>query len=137
VGNRGTLCGSRDRRVRCRTSAYFDIFRIEEFANAISEYPLPERLRCSLASGFGPGAPEPLDQEQLSIEVYPIDSRGHIGVQVRMATLLWDDIRHDSQRTTTLELLTTYEPMAKFSRHLLAVLKGTAEEAIREAEMIP
>src|SRR5437764_6442451 len=95
-----------------RTSAYFDICRIEEFANAISEYPLPERLRCSLASGFGPGAPEPLDQEHLSIEVYPIDSRGHIGVQVRMATPLWDDMRRDSQRTATLELLTTYEPMA-------------------------
>jgi hypothetical protein len=120
-----------------RTSAYFDIFRIKEFANAISGYPLPERHHCSLASGFGPRAPEPLHQEHLSIEVYPIDSRGHLGVQVRMATPLWNDTRPDSQRTAKLELLTTYEPIAKFSRDLLAVLEGTAEEAILEEEMMP
>jgi len=83
------------------TSAYFDVFRIEEFANAISEYPLPERLRCSLASGFGPGAPEPLDQEHLSIEVYPIDSRGHIGVQFEWQRLFGttrDSILREQQR---------------------------------------
>jgi hypothetical protein len=120
-----------------RASAYFDIFRIEEFANALSEYPLPLRQRCSLASGFGPRAPEPLHEEHLSIEVYPIDSTGHIGVQVRMATPLWNDTRPDSQRTAKLELLTTYEPLGRFSRDLLAVIKGTAEEAVLDEEMIP
>jgi len=120
-----------------KSAAYFDIAAIERFATAISEYPLPERSRCSLASGFGLRAPEPLEQEHLGIEVYPIDLRGHIGVQVRMATPLWNETRPDSQQTAKLELLTTYEPVAKFSRDLLALISGTAEEAVLEEEAIP
>jgi hypothetical protein len=54
-----------------------------------------------------------------------------------MATPLWNDTRPDSQRTAKLELLTTYEPIAKFSRDLLAMLEGTTEEAILEEEMMP
>jgi hypothetical protein len=120
-----------------KAAAYFDIPQIEKFANAISEYPLPERSRCSLASGFGPVGTEPLHQEHLSIEIYPIDSRGHIGVQVRMATPIWTEMRPDSQKTAKVELLTSYEPLAKFSRDLLGLISGTVAEAVLEEEAIP
>jgi hypothetical protein len=58
------------------------------------------------------------------------------GVQVR-ATPLWNETRPNSQRTAKLELLTTYEPIAKLSRDPLAVLEGTVEEAILEEEVMP
>jgi len=120
-----------------QSGAYFDIGEIIQFAKSISQYPLPERRLCSLASGFGSRTPGVLHQEHLSIEVYPIDNRGHIGVQVRMATPTWPEERLDSQRVAKLELQTTYEPIGKFGRDLLAVMEGNAEEAILEEEAIP
>lgn len=120
-----------------RSAAYFDIEEIKEFAKSISEYPLPERRRCSLASGFGSKSPGELNQEHLSIEVYPIDSRGHIGVQVRMATPIWPEERLDSQRVAKLELLTTYEPIGRFGRDLLALMEGKADQAVLEEEAVP
>jgi len=118
-------------------SAYFNMDDIEEFAKSISQYPLPQRSRCTLVSGFGSLSPGALHQEHLGIEVYPVDSRGHIGVQVRMATPVWTEQRSDSQRTARLELLTTYEPLRRFASDLLAVVKGTAEEAVLEEEVVP
>lgn len=120
-----------------KAAAYFNIDDIKEFAKSISEYPLPDRRRCSLASGFGSRTPGVLHQEHLSIEVYPIDSRGHIGLQVRMATPVWPEQRVDSQRAAKLELLTTYEPLGKFDRDLLALMEGKTQEAALEEEMIP
>jgi hypothetical protein len=118
-------------------SAYFGAGEIEKFASAISEYPLPQRDRCLLTGGFGARTPGPIQNEHLGIEVYPIDSRGHIGVPVRLATPAWGDTRPESQKTLKLELRTTYEPLARFSRDLIALIKGTAEKAILEEDAIP
>jgi hypothetical protein len=121
-----------------KSSAYFDINQIEDFAVAISEFPLPDRHRCSIASGFvSRAAPETLEQEHLGIQVYPVDRRGHIGVQVRMSTPIWNETRPDSQKVAKIELLTTYEPLGKFSTDLRAMIKGTAPEAMLEGEMLP
>jgi len=119
-----------------KSSGLFNTADIEEFAKAISEYPLPPRDRCSVATGFGTSS-KALEQEHLGIEVYPIDSRGHIGVQVRMATPVWDDERSESQKVARVELRTTYQPLGNFSRDLLALIKGSAEQALLEEEAVP
>jgi hypothetical protein len=71
-----------------------------------------------------------LDQEHLRITVYPINSRGYFGVQVKMATKLDPGERPQSQQSATVELVTTSEPLARFSRALIGVLRGNAEEAV-------
>ena len=120
-----------------KASGLFNTTDLEEFAQAISEYPLPARNRCSLVTGFGTAGSKVMDEEHLGIEVYPIDSRGHIGVQVRMATPLWANSRVDSQSQAKFELRTTYEPLRSFSANLLALLRGAIEEALLEEEMLP
>jgi len=120
------------------SGAYFDIGHIQEFAGAVSEFPLPEISRCSLASGFcSKQKPGVLEQEHVGIDIYPIDHRGHIGVQVRMATEMWNDTRLRSQKTAKVEIITTYEPIARFSKDLLALLNGTISEALLAGEMLP
>jgi len=111
---------------------------IQEFAKAISEFPLPDARRCSIASGFwSKEVPGALEQEHLGIDVYPVDHRGHIGVQVRMATEMWGDKRPKSQKTATLEIITTYEPLARFSKDLLAIVSGATSEATIEGDILP
>ena len=51
-----------------------------------------------------------------------------------MATEVWDAIAHRSQRIAQVEIVTTYEPMARFSKDLLAMLDGIASAATLEGE---
>src|SRR5258708_13935885 len=68
--------------------AYVSVEAIEKFANWIADFSLSNEKRAMIAGGFigTSGRPGELDQEHLGITVYPIDSRGYIGVQVQMAT---------------------------------------------------
>lgn len=115
------------------SSAYFDIDGIEKFASGILAFPPSELKRQEIASGFG--SRDNLKQEHLAIAVYPIDvRRGYIGVQVRLASKAWPDTRPDSQGITRLEIVTTYEPLSRFSRDLVAVVKGNLREALLEGQ---
>ncbi len=111
--------------------AYFNIETIERFAESIAAFPLGNELH-SIAGGFvgTKDRPNELDQEHLGITVYPIDSRGYIGVQVRMAMPVHDNERPESQQSATVELVTTHQPLARFSRELIAMLRGNAEEVV-------
>ena len=119
-------------------SAYFPITELKEFAQAVSEFPLPSNdKRLSLASGFanmdGRGG---LDQEHLAINVYAVDTHGYIGLQIRMATQVSESTRPESQKAAKIEIVTTYEPLSRFGKDLLAVLQGKANEASLEGESI-
>jgi hypothetical protein len=121
-----------------KSGAYFGIDRIAEFAQAISEFPLPDTSRCSLASGFwSKETSGALEQEHLGIHVYAVDHRGHIGVQVRMAREIWKDTRPRSQKTAMLEIITTYEPLARFSKDIVAIINGSAAEATLPGDALP
>src|SRR5690349_5843571 len=84
-----------------RGGAWFGIPQIEEFADLITAYPLPSK-KCSLAGGFWKERGHELDQEHLGIDIYPIGPRGHIGVQVRIASELWEASRPESQMMVKL-----------------------------------
>ena len=117
--------------------AYFSIPHIEEFADSLVAFPLPETNFPEIAGGFGKrDAPNELAQEHLSIAVYPVDGRGHLGIQIRIATELWDGEREKSQHAVKLEFLTGYEAIAKFSKNLKALVVGQIEEAILESELL-
>jgi hypothetical protein len=120
-----------------KSGAYFDIARVQNFACAIGELPLPDSDRCVLISGFGSKEiPGKLEQEHVGIEMYPIDSRGHIGVQVRLSTEVWPDTRPKSHKAAKFEIVTTYQALADFSRDLSALMSGTANEAVLLGEML-
>ena len=116
-----------------RSHAYFNRDEVRRFAMTLSQYPLPQGYRCSLTGGFGESRRGPA-QEHVGIDAYPVNRRGYIGIQVRMATAVWSETRPESQRITQLEIVTTYEPLARFSKDLLALLNGTVSEATLEGD---
>lgn len=101
--------------------ALLNTAQIEAFAKAISEYPLPAPGRCCLEGSLGDSG--------LSISVCPVNSRGYLGVTVS----LWAT-RQGLPMKVDLELLTTYEPLAKFGRDLLSLVKNEFETAVLEEE---
>lgn len=122
------------------SGAYFNLNELESFAESLREFPLPAKdQRRLISGGFGNNQdPKQMQQEHLAISVYPVDAkRGYVGIQVRMATPVWPDTRPESQKQATIELLTTYEPLAKFSRDLVSVLRGSLKEALIEGESLP
>jgi hypothetical protein len=118
-------------------AAYFKVDEIVELAESLGTYPLPEAARLCIAGGFykndGSGQ---LEQELLALKVYPIDRRGHIGIQVRLSSELWPGMRAESQMAVKAEIVTTYEPLAQFGRQLKALVRGSATEAILVGEEI-
>ena len=117
--------------------AYFSIPHIEEFANSLVAFPLPETNFPKITGGFGKrDAPGELAQEHVAIAVYPVDSRGHLGIQIRIATEFWDGEREKSQHAVKLEFLTGYEAIAKFSKDLKALVQSRIEEVILESDLL-
>jgi hypothetical protein len=118
-------------------SAYFNTEELEEFANALAAFLLPtEDKRRYIAGGFWSKEQRgKLDQEHLGISVYPADAlRGYIGFQVRMATQAWPGTRPESKKQAVVEVVTTYEPLSKFAKDLIAVLNGSIEEAFLQGQ---
>lgn len=117
--------------------AYFNVSELEDFAKAIGVFPLPSQdKRLSISGGFGSNEHQ-LEQEHLGITVYPADAqRGYIGIQVRMATEIWRETRPDSKKMAIVEVVTTYEPLSRFSKDLIALLHGKIKEALLQGQSI-
>jgi hypothetical protein len=113
-------------------SGYFDIDEIEKFALAVGAFPLK---MSSISGGFEKRDSAGKLEEHLGISLYAIDSRGHIRVQVRMSTTADPgDTRSESQNSAKVELVTTYEPLSKFSRGLIALVRGSVAEIRLDGE---
>ena len=120
-----------------RGGAWFSISELQDFAAAICMFPILEGNSPSIAGGFlkkdGRGE---LEQEHLALKVYPIARKGHLGVQVKIATALWNDARPESQHKVELEIVTSYEPLVKFSRDLKSLVEGRIKEAILDSDLV-
>jgi hypothetical protein len=119
-----------------RGGAWFGISQIEEFADLITVFPLPSSQKCSLAGGFWKEREHKLDQEHLGIDIYPIGRRGHIGVQVRIASELWKGSRPEAQMMAKVEVITFYQPLLDFSSQLKKLVRGSAKQALLEGETL-
>lgn len=119
-----------------RGGAWFGISQIEEFADSIAAFPLPWKKKCSLAGGFWKEGQHQLDQEHLGIDVYPIDQRGHIGVQVRIASELWKGSRPESQMMAKVEVITSYQLLNDFSTQLKKLVRGSLEQVLLEGDTL-
>ena len=118
-------------------AAWFGVAELEEFAGAVGAYPIPSDKRTEIAGGFWKkDASGELQQEHLAIAVYRIGHRGQVGVQLRIASELWEGDRPDSQSTVTVELLTTHQPLGDFSQQPRSVIRGEAQMAILEVDVL-
>lgn len=118
--------------------AWFSKAELQDFAEAIAMYPIVEGDSTKIAAGFPKeDGSSDLEQEHLAIMVYPIDRTGHLGIQVRIATEIWKQTRPESQHLVRLEIMTSYEPLAKFSRDLKSLIEGRLAEAVLDADLLP
>ena len=98
---------------------------------------MSEAAPLCITGGFGKNdASGELEQEHVALKVYPIDRRGHIGIQVRLSSALWPGMRPESQMAVKTQIVTTYEPLAQFSRELRALVRGSVAEAVLLGEEI-
>ena len=116
-------------------SAYFNTDDLKKFAESIAQFPLATDDVHVISSGFA-ASKDRSEQEHVGIEIYPIDKRGHIGVQVRIATPIWPETRLKSQKAAKLEIITTYEPLAQFSKDFFALVSGIISEATLVGETL-
>ena len=116
-------------------SAWFSTEELNDFAQALAAYPISEENSPAIRGGFySKDKTSELEQEHLSLRVYPIDRTGHLGFQIRIATEVWPpQTRPESQHFVQLEILTTYEPLRQFSSQMKSLLDGDIEEAVLEA----
>jgi hypothetical protein len=110
-----------------RATAWCDLASLEDFAQKLEASPLSLDAPVELAGGFA-------DQEQVGIRVTPVGAKGQISVAVHLATPRWPDTRPEAVHDVRLELLTTYEQLARFGEELAAVLRGLQPVARLEPE---
>ena len=118
-------------------SAYFAIEDLKSFARALREYPLQSDSKgLSISGGFGQtdDGLEAAD-ERLGLKVYPVDARGHIGVQVRMAADPTEGEYPEARLVARLEIKTVYESISQFGKALLELVEGKVDEAVLKGEL--
>jgi hypothetical protein len=118
-------------------STYFDVAELTDFARRIGEFPVTGRPSVSgglYSNGFYSKTRGRLEQEHVALVCYPADTRGTVAIQVRLATELWPAGRPQSQHSVSLEIVTLYERLRRFSSVLAGLLSGSLEEAVLEGE---
>lgn len=81
-------------------AAWFSTSALEEFAAALSAYPLGVPGPAIAGGFFSGGEPAILSQEHVGVAAYVVELRGQIGVQVRLATEVWESTRPESMKRT-------------------------------------
>ena len=116
-----------------KSSAWLNPESIMDFANRLAAaFPLHEPLE--LRGGYWGTRPgEGLSQEHLSLRFYPVEGRGVLGCQVRLATPLREHERIELQHAVRAELLTSYQELQSFSVALIKLAQGTDDVAVLNA----
>lgn len=113
------------------SSAWFNKTELLDFAKSLSIYPLSNKNPPKISGGFWKkDVKGELEHEHLAISVYPIDGKGNLGIQVRLATELWNEERPESQHLVRLEILTSYNALESFSKEIIALLNNNIEKAV-------
>lgn len=114
-------------------AAHFDKGELEAFASSLEAFPLVGRP--AIAGGFydKAGSGE-IEQEQLAIECYRLNARGHLGVRARLATEVWPETPAEMRHAVMLHISTTYEPLRRFAGALRALVRGEADEVVLDGD---
>src|ERR1700732_2739980 len=80
-----------------RAAAHFSVDELKTFAESLLAFPLSEEPRLKIAGGFySKSKPHALETVLLSIELYPVGSRGQVGVRVHGESEIWPGDRAES-----------------------------------------
>lgn len=112
-------------------SAWFDLINLAETAKLFAQYPLPNSPEVCIAGGYwNNDKPAALKEELLYISAYPSNSRGGIGVKIRVAYEATTGDGHVSFHRASGELSASYELLAQFSKSLIALAHGDVKEVV-------
>jgi hypothetical protein len=112
-------------------SAWFDKISLIEKIKNFEDYPISDEKHPTIEGGFWNEKKDAgLSQEHLHISVYPIDSRGNLGVRIRVAEELWPEDRKNSQHYVGVEIVTNYKDIGKFAKNIRELLSREIDEAI-------
>ena len=111
-------------------SAWFDLHRLEEFAQSLEAFPLPSVDPPTLEGGFWRMDGKALEQRHVRLIFKPANRRGTIGVRVELATPLWEGDRPESQKELGLEAYIDYASLQRFAADFTQLARGEVTEAL-------
>ena len=112
-------------------SAWFDLTTLAEIAKQFEQYPLPSTPPVRISGGYWQNNNPPvLKNELLHVSAYPINSRGGIGVHVRVAHEFVTTENRLSMHSAAGELKASYEQMKAFSKSLIALTREEVAEVV-------
>jgi hypothetical protein len=94
-------------------------------------FPLREML--GISGGQWSGAPAVLQQEHLGLSFYPVEGRGVVGCQVRIASPICAGDRPQARHFVQAELLSSYQELQEFALALRRLASGDSNEAVFHA----
>jgi hypothetical protein len=113
--------------------AWFHKDQVQVFAACLESFPLT--IRHELAGGFWSAThPQTLDCAHLALAVYPVNTRGYVGVHVKLAAALEDPTHPESQGSVSLGFVTLHTPVAEFGKALAQLIEGAIVEAVLEGD---
>lgn len=116
-----------------RGAASFNRRDLREHARAFAIAP-KQGERIEIAGGYwSKNEPNVLEQELLYIGVFPVDSRGNLGIRIRLATPYDDSTRSGVQSAVSVELTIGHSQLIKFAEEFLALVGGNLEDVVVEA----
>ena len=113
-------------------SAWFDCANLLSLIERLNEYPIPKDNFPVIKGGFWDSSTGDvkLKQEHLHLSFYPIESRGQIGVRVRLSQEEWPDTRKDSVHKVDVEFNSSYEELSKFASRFRQLIEGKTTEVV-------
>jgi hypothetical protein len=113
-------------------SAWFAPGRLkQDIIPAFRMFPISDSQPPKIEGGFwDKGRRGELEQYHLRIAVRKYNSRGHLLVQVELATESWRTPDTDLQQTVTARFLADYAGLGGFADELEQVLDGGLEKAV-------
>jgi hypothetical protein len=113
-------------------SAWFDKTNLLGIIGRLNEYPIKSENYPIIEGGYwGSSQSESkLKEEHLYISFYPIDSRGNLGVRVRLVGERYSETRKESIHRVAVELMTTYEEVSKFAKRFRNLIEGKESKVV-------
>lgn len=113
-------------------AAYFDNGQLLRFAERILAFPLSQEGSVELAGGFWSRTADVLEEEHVGLRVLPVGQRGQVSIRVHLATPAGEDANQE----ITVDVLTSYEALRRFSADLVALVNGLVREVTVGAERL-
>lgn len=115
--------------------AWIDEEALLRFAGELLVYPMAEGYVATLSGGLGGDADQPYE-EHVGLRARGRGTRGQVGVTVHLQS---DPAGHPNRWTPSelsVEVLTSYEALGRFSSELRHLVAGTSDDAHLEVDVL-